>query len=168
MSSSAPIADGCLPFMSLLTAPPDVFSASRGHIQRRQCSVFLRMPLCGDGRIIGLQTILRTWAVSGTIKAAIAADRPLPHSATRLSLQTVPLPDPVSAVHFSGSPIEASTPGALQIAADVYDNHNTGCEGSLLLFSGGLSHLPATQTPRAATNTFFRSDKAPGLASAES
>ena len=77
MSSSAPITDRRFPFMPLLTAPPDVFSASRGHVQRRQCSVFLRMPLCGDGRIIGLQTILRTWAVSGTIRAVIAANRPL-------------------------------------------------------------------------------------------
>ena len=60
--------------MSLLTLPPNIPSASRRYILRRQVSIFLRVPLGGNGRTAGLQTILFTWPPAGAIGAAVPAD----------------------------------------------------------------------------------------------
>ena len=65
LSSSTPVGNRGFPFMPLLTLPPNIPSASRRHILRRQVSIFLRMPPGGNGRTAGLQTILFTWPPAG-------------------------------------------------------------------------------------------------------
>ena len=60
--------------MALLTLPPNIPSASRRHILRRQPSISLWVPLGSNGGAAGLQTILFTWPPPGAIGAAVPAD----------------------------------------------------------------------------------------------
>ena len=72
MSSPAPVGNRGFPFMPLLTLPPNIPSASRRHILRRQVSIFLRVPLGGNGRTAGLQTILFTWPPAGALPGSFS------------------------------------------------------------------------------------------------
>ena len=64
MSSPAPVGNRGFPFMPLLALPPNIPSASRRHIPRCQPLISLRVPLGGNGRVTGLQTIFLAWAMA--------------------------------------------------------------------------------------------------------
>ena len=60
----SPVGNRGFPFMPLLTSPPNILPASRRHIPWCENPISLRMPLSGNGRATGLQTIFLAWAMA--------------------------------------------------------------------------------------------------------
>ena len=77
--SLSSIADTGLPFVSVLTYPPDFFTAARRNIPWSKSSVFLWVPLGNQFRLYRGQAVFRRNPPPGAIGAALTALTPFHH-----------------------------------------------------------------------------------------